>query len=232
MTVSTSPGGAHHMQSSLFERTILGILTVSVVVITVLLAKREFWNDSPRPRAPIEIADWRSYAVGPMRWGSAEAPVSIVAFSDFQCPYCATFYRSLEELRRKYPEQIAFTYRNYPLFIHPFARGTAIAALCAADQGKFDQFHSHAFEHQDSIPFIRWTDIAATLGVNSASFEACLGDSSVSQRVREDSLDAKRLGVTGTPTVLVNQWRLFGTPTTAMLDSIVLSVMPKSAEQR
>jgi protein-disulfide isomerase len=106
--------------------------------------------------------------------------------------------------------------------MHPYARPAAIAAECAAAQGRFREYHDYLFQHQDSLGSLDWVRVAGTIPVrDTATFRRCLTGATAADQLRIDSSAAKRLNVTGTPTVMVNGWLLVGTPTAAELETAI-----------
>jgi protein-disulfide isomerase len=214
------------MKGGLLENVATGVVAVCAVVITILMVHREFAPPANpnEPRPPVEIKDWRAYAVGNERIGATHAPVTVVEFSDFQCPFCARFSRTLERVRSRHPNDIEIVYRNMPLTeLHPYARSAAIAAACAAHQGKFAEYYTLLFQHQDSLGRLEWSGLADRAGItDTASFNACLSSDAIAAAIRSDSLAAASLHVNGTPTVIVNRWRLSdGAPAEDILEQLV-----------
>lgn len=164
-----------------------------------------------RPRV---IADWRRLSAAGQPLGPRDAPVVIVEFADFQCPFCATAARNLRELRSRVGDQVAVIYRHCPLTsIHPFAWDAAVAVECAGEQGRFEAFHDALFTGQEDIGLKDWGILAEETEIlSSAQFADCLGQEWATERVREDARVAARLGLTGTPSVIVNDLLLPGTP--------------------
>lgn len=212
-------------RKGLLDNLFTGVLAACAVAITLMLARREFMP-APDPRQaslPIEVKDWRTYGAGAKRIGIEGAPVTIVEFSDFQCPFCRHFSQVLDRARAKYPGKISLVYRNFPLQdIHPFARSAATAAECAAFQGRFPEYHNFLFQHQDSLAQIAWTDVAERVGVQDTSqFRRCLTSSGVAAALKADSLAGNALHVTGTPTIVINRWLVTGAPPEDVLDKLI-----------
>lgn len=138
--------------------------------------------------------------------GPQNAPVTIIEFSDFECPYCAHFYRdTLVPLLETFPEQVRFVYRDFPLVnIHPNARPAAEAAQCAFAQGKFWEFHHGIFQNQSRLGNVLYLELAAELGMDQAAFEQCITSGQFVDEVTGDFDAARKLGVTGTPTFFIN----------------------------
>jgi protein-disulfide isomerase len=174
------------------------------------------------PPKPEKTSNWQAIAAAGTRMGPPTAPVTITEFSDFQCPYCRRLAPVLKELRARYPSEVAVSYRHFPIPRHQHARIAAQASECAAAQGRFEAFHDALFAQVDSIGRLPWGRFARSAGVIDATrFDSCLADSTFKGRIEADIAAGNQLGVTGTPTVLVNQWRLVGAPTRQALDSLI-----------
>jgi protein-disulfide isomerase len=136
--------------------------------------------------------------------GPADAPVTIVEFSDFQCPYCKRVLPTLEQVEQKYGDQVRLVYRHYPLSIHPEAQKAAEAANCAGDQGKFWEMHDLLFEEQQKLAIVDLKDKATRLGLDAEKFGQCLDSNQHAETVATDMRDAIAAGVDGTPAFFVN----------------------------
>lgn len=140
--------------------------------------------------------------------GNAEAKVAIVAFSDFQCPYCQRFHQSsYRELKEHYIDtgKVLMAYRDLPLAFHPLAKGAAAAAHCAGAQGRFWEAADELFAGQERLGPELYHEIAEKFGLDTAAFSACLDDPEVMARVDSDARTAADLGVEGTPTFFVGR---------------------------
>jgi len=143
--------------------------------------------------------------------GPENAPITIVEFSDFQCPFCRRFQsETYQALLDAYPGQIRFVYRNLPLTsIHPSAMPAAIASLCANDQGKYWEYHAKLFSNEtlDEPTYIQH---ATDLGLDVDAFTACLSDGSHDEFIQQDMDFALNLGIQSTPTFFVNGLAIVG----------------------
>jgi len=136
--------------------------------------------------------------------GPATAPVTIVEFSDFQCPYCARVLPTLEQVEQKYGDKVRVVYRHYPLSIHADAQKAAEAANCAADQGKFWEMHDLMFQEQQKLAVADLKEKATRIGLEAAKFGECLDSNRHAEAVKTDMRDAEAAGVNGTPAFFVN----------------------------
>jgi protein-disulfide isomerase len=141
------------------------------------------------------------------RWGPEDAPVTIVEFSDFQCPYCARFVsQTYPQIKQNYEGKIRFVFLNFPLpaTMHPNAQKAAEASECADDQGKFWEYHDLLFANQSALDAASLKSYAAQLGLDTATFNQCLDGGEKTAEVQKDSQDARSYGVGGTPAFFIN----------------------------
>ncbi|MEQ1566797.1 MAG: thioredoxin domain-containing protein [Myxococcota bacterium] len=151
------------------------------------------------PRYRIEVD-----AKNAPRKGSPTAPVQIVEFSDFQCPYCSDAAATVRKIEEKYGDKVSVVYRNFPLEMHAQAGRAAEAALCANDQGGFWAYHDALFADRKA-----WTDedlrgYAKAVDINVKQFGKCLEAGAHKAEIEVDKLDGARVGMTGTPGFYVN----------------------------
>ncbi|HEX7979463.1 MAG TPA: thioredoxin domain-containing protein [Gemmatimonadaceae bacterium] len=137
--------------------------------------------------------------------GKSEAPVTLVEFSDFQCPFCQAAAPTLKQVEQKFGEKVRIVYRQYPLTnLHPFAFKAAEASLCANEQGKFWQMHDAMFADQQRLSVSDLKQTARRLGMNGKSFDGCLDSGRYVEQVQNDQKEGSRIGVTGTPAMFIN----------------------------
>jgi protein-disulfide isomerase len=142
-------------------------------------------------------------ATGPAR-GPEDAPVTIIEFSDYQCPYCRRVEPVVEQLLERYPEQVRLVYRHFPLeSIHPEARAAAEAAVCAEEQGRFWELHEQLFTNED-MSAEALQGYAEQVGLDMDAFQACLEAPETKRRIETDLAAGREVGVTGTPAFFVN----------------------------
>jgi protein-disulfide isomerase len=155
------------------------------------------------------------------RLGPDDAPVTIIEFSDFQCPFCRKSAGVLRELRRIYGDKIRLIYRDFPGANHPAALPAAEASECAHQQGKFWEYHDLLFERQAADPSWNFIELAKEIGLDSDAFSSCLNGARFRPEVDKDLQDGLRLGVTSTPTFFINGRPLIGAhPISAFQDLI------------
>lgn len=158
----------------------------------------------PEPVSAVSIGD------SPVK-GAADAWVTIVEFTDFQCPHCGRVQGTLERLRERYGAELRFVVKHAPLPQHADAQPAALAAECAGAQGQFWPYAKLLFARQTELGDEAYRAWASELpGVDAARFEACLSGAEPSPRIERDQALAARLGVEGTPTFFVNGRKLEG----------------------
>ncbi len=140
--------------------------------------------------------------------GPENASVIIVAFSDFECPYCGTVGALFEEVLAKYPKDVKVVFKQFPLAMHKQAQSAALASLAAHRQGKFWQYHDLLFENQKSLSDTKYTELAKKVGLDLERFSKDYKAPVTQQALERDMLDAQQAGVRGTPTIFVNGHRL------------------------
>tara|TARA_Y100000310_G_scaffold345864_1_gene471812 strand:+ start:7374 stop:8120 length:747 start_codon:yes stop_codon:yes gene_type:complete len=156
--------------------------------------------------------------------GNADAPITIVEFSDFECPFCGRFYTdTLGQLREKYVEtgKVKIIFRDFPLSFHPEATPAAEASECAADQGKFWEFHDLIFENQTTMSAASYKQWAADLGLDTEQFNSCVDDGTHAAEVRADFAAGQAAGVSGTPTFFINGQKVVGAQPFSVFEQII-----------
>jgi protein-disulfide isomerase len=136
--------------------------------------------------------------------GPTTAPVTIVEFSDFQCPFCSRLKPELEQVKAKYGDKVRIVFRQFPLAMHENAQKAAEAALCANDQGKFWQMHDAMFNDQAGLTPDALKAKAKTIGLNAQTFNACLDSDKHTKEIQADMAAGQAAGVQGTPAMFVN----------------------------
>lgn len=178
-------------------------------------AIREFLEEE-RPEAIIEnlrAASDAQILLEPPRWkiaasgasrGPQDAQITIIEFSDYQCPFCRRAEATLVKLEALYPNQLRIVYRHFPLSGHADARPAAEAAVCAEAQGKFWEFHEVIFANQRELSTEKLRAYAEQVELDLATFDTCIEDEATKHRVETDIAAARGAGATATPTFFIN----------------------------
>ncbi|MFH1020321.1 MAG: thioredoxin domain-containing protein [Pseudomonadota bacterium] len=140
--------------------------------------------------------------------GPENAPVVIVAFSDFECPYCGTVGTLFDEVLAKHPKEVKVVFKHFPLAMHKLAQSAALASMAAHRQGKFWAYHDLLFENQKSLSEAKYTELAKKLGLDLDKFNKDYKAVVNQQALQRDMAEAQIIGVRGTPTIFVNGRRL------------------------
>lgn len=143
--------------------------------------------------------------------GPANAPVTIVEFSDFECPYCGGLFPTLKQVEKNYAQTVRLVYRQFPLAnLHPHAMKAAEASLCAADQNKFWEFHDSMFGNQRELSVADLKQRAGDLKLDTQAFNKCLDSGGKAAAIQNDIQAGASAGVSGTPAMFINGRLLSG----------------------
>jgi protein-disulfide isomerase len=145
--------------------------------------------------------------------GAADAAVTIIEFSDYQCPFSTRFYsQTLPQIEKNYIKtgKAKFVYRDFPLAFHQNAQKAAEATECAAQQGKFWEYHETLFENQKALDMASLKQYAKNLGLDMQRFNGCLDSGKMADEVKKDMADAQKYGVQGTPCFFINGIKVDG----------------------
>jgi len=160
--------------------------------------------------------------------GIKEARVVMVEFSDFQCPFCKNATATVKQLMDKYPGKVKWIFRDFPIAnLHPAAPKAHEAARCAAEQGKFWEYHDLLFERSPRQALEDLKQYATDLKLDAAAFGQCLDSGKHGAEVNRDIEDGTRLGVTGTPTFFINGRQLVGAQPLAAFQKIIDSELAR-----
>jgi len=162
--------------------------------------------------------------------GSPDAPVTIIEFSDFQCPFCARFsLDTLPQLKENYISKgkVRMVFRDFPLGFHAQALPAAEAAECADEQGKFWEMHDKIFQNQGSLGTSSYKQWAKDLGLDSAKFDACLDSGKYANEVNKDLQDGQSAGVSGTPTFFINGKEVVGAQPFSVFQQVIDAELKK-----
>jgi protein-disulfide isomerase len=202
---------------------VLDSLTVLVALSAVVASGTVVWSlwrsnaEATGPTGPnvSEAPDWHEYGLSGYRFGPRQAEVVIVEFSDYQCPVCRSFRPVLDRAREHFGDSIAVVYRHAPLERHPMGQVAARSAVCAGRQARFEEYHSRLYRDASWIALgVEALDaLAESIEVpDLEGFSRCVRSLEPLPELEEDREAAERLGLVGTPTVLVNAHRIDGAP--------------------
>lgn len=172
--------------------------------MTELSAKYEVKMLLDPPRATIMLR-----ATAPAT-GPADAPITIVEWSDYQCPFCKRAYPTVEQVLTEYKDQVRYIHLDYPLPFHQQAMPASMAVHCAGEQGKFWEYNNNLYSAPGDLSAADLTKRAADLGLEGAAFEACTASKKYEALIKTNFADGSALGVTGTPAFFINGRMLVG----------------------
>ena len=182
-----------------------------------LRSRADIQYDLPVPDLPrVDIDE----GGGPV-FGDPKARVTIIEFSDFECPYCVRAKDTLKELMTFYPEGVKLVYRDFPLGQHDRAKPAAEAAQCAHEQGQFWPFHDLLFANPDALKDSDFLVYAKKAGINQKTFTECLASERPAKAVRGHMAAAERYGVSGTPAIFINGMKLIGLLPVPLLRALI-----------
>jgi protein-disulfide isomerase len=170
-------------------------------------------------------------------FGPADAPVTIVEFSDFQCPFCRIGAFMVNTVVQRYPTQVRVVFRNFPLDsgcnrkmdrpMHPYACEAAKTTVCAAKQGKFEPVYQTLFEHQTSLAPGRVAQLAQDAGLDPAQLAGCVASPETNIAISRDVEDAVNLGIQSTPTFFINGHKMEGALPPAVWNKVIDELLAK-----
>lgn len=164
--------------------------------------------------------------------GPEDAPVTIVEFGDFECPFCGNLHPIMNRVREIYPDTVRIVFRNFPLRnSHPRAQQAAEAAMCARDQGLFWEYHDSLFENQQRLEVSDLKQRAADLGMDTSTFNACLDSGRKYDFVEQDLEEGRAAGVNSTPTLFINGRYLPG-PQPREIQSVIEDELDRARVER
>lgn len=179
-------------------------------------------DDSFADKIPTRVDRVRvPYKAGDAISGAAQPLVTIVEFSDFQCPFCGAFAETLHEVQRAYPKDVRLVFKQFPLPMHPGAPLAAKAAIAAGAQHMFWAMHDWMFRHRTTLAREDLVAHAKTLGLDVAAFEVALDAPQTAERLAQEQALGRQLGVRGTPAFFINGRQYSGAMDPAALTALV-----------
>jgi len=179
-------------------------LTIKDPIEKKVEAKNAPAKNDDQPAAPAAKADLKIRDNDHVR-GDKKAAVTIIEFSDIQCPFCSRFHETIKKVMAAYDGRVRWVFRHFPLeSIHPYARKAAEAAECAGEQGKFWEYIDQAYENQQSLNESYISKIAGDIGLDAKKFDGCLSEDKYADKVSKDLREGQAAGVRGTPASFIN----------------------------
>jgi protein-disulfide isomerase len=228
------------------EKMIMGILVSQVIMLLIIVIELNSVNSNLRSlgyagaqadNVPSQIAepiknvpktdtrlDMKLLSDDDPFKGDENAPVTIVEWSDFQCPFCARFYKdTMAQIEERYVKtgKVKIVYRDFPLSFHPFALKAAEAAECADEQGRFWDMHDKIFGNQGSLNEENLELWAQEIGLEYAKFNDCMDSGKMAAEVNKDLEDGSAAGIRGTPGFIINGKLVSGAQPFANFESII-----------
>ena len=160
--------------------------------------------------------------------GPDHAPLTIIEFSDYQCPACRRNHEVVRELRQTYQDRVRWVFKDFPMPSHKWARGAALAARCAAEQGKFWQYQDLLFASQEELSTDHLTQLARELGVEMEPFSQCLEAGKFSAHIDKDVEQGRKYGFNTTPTFVINNRVIPGAPSPERFRQIIDEELEKA----
>ena len=194
-------------------KIILPVIGLAVIGLAIGILRQNLPRNQSSEPTNQQIPDnkYQVKAVRPIDqtdhlWGPADAPVQLILYDDFECPYCFDFYQTVKEIKEEFGDQVVVAFRHYPLSIHPNALIAAEAAECAAEQDKFWPMYDQLFADNLAKRMNReqFKKDATNLDLDQVKFNQCLEREKYKDKVMAQMLAGKGFGVTGTPTIFVN----------------------------
>lgn len=164
--------------------------------------------------------------------GPKDAPVTIVEFSDFQCPFCRKVEDTLSEVRKKFSDKVRLVYRDFPLPMHQNAPKAAVAARCAEEQGKFWPYHDILFANQTKLDVASLKANAATLKLNTKQFDECLDRDKYAEAIKKDMAEGTTVGVRGTPAFFINGRFLDGAQSAQSFEDVIREELERKTQKQ
>ena len=212
------------------ETVLSTALTACAVVLTATYVYNQFGGQregpATRSELPSLLPEWLEITTAGSRDGPADARVVILEFSDLECPFCRASHEMVRRLMRLHAEDIAYIFVHYPLTNHRFAMPAARAAECARHQDSFMSMVDVLFDNQDSLGLRTWSSMAFDASVaDTIGFNRCMSDSTQFEAIDSGLALGSRLGVRGTPTIVINGWRYDYAPSPAEIERIALEIL-------
>lgn len=191
------------------------------LVITGLVIRQQFFPPEPEP-AITYIENWQEFELAGYRSGTTDAPVQIVEFFDYQCPFCKSVQPAVAAVKKKFGKKVSVVHEHFPLSGHEYAFEAAVAAECAREQNKFKAYHKLLFANQERLGQLSYQNLAKEAGVASLSaFTRCIENQATGGRVVAGLNLAKKLEISAIPAFVINGKLVTGALSEQRLESLV-----------
>ena len=247
MTEQKAESSAASTEAAVSRIDSLALVTLVCVVVMLTTSFWNLWNlnrlsqrlsaveaamAGDRPSGPDPARIYTVNTQGAPTKGPDNAAVTIVEFSDFECPFCAKVVPTMKKIEETYKDRVRIVWKHLPLSIHEDARGAALAAEVARKQGKFWEFHDRLFANQDKLRPEDLKAHAKDLELDMARFEADMQKAEEKRRIDADVAEAKRLGLSGTPGFFVNGRFVYGAQPYETFAKLIDEEIEKAKTQR
>ncbi|HEX8321514.1 DsbA family protein [Longimicrobium sp.] len=188
------------------------VMAGAALVTTGLVVRRQFARESHTVVTDGTLIEgWQRYLDDREPVGAHAAALTIIEYSDFQCPACRAYADTLDRVRELYPNDVAIAHRHFPIDRYPHSYEAAMTAECAREQGRYQQVRDLLFARQDSIGTIPWVAFATGAGVpDQTGFARCMKTKAHAARIESDRRDGRAIGMEMTPTSLINGVKVSG----------------------
>lgn len=213
----------------MMNRLLTAVLVLCAMAVTGVTLRREFTTAGSAATGEREriVSNWQEHVDYERLEGGRGAPVVLIEYGDFQCPFCKDMAATISKAMARYGQSVSVLYKHYPLeAIHRYALPAAVASECARTQGVFRAYHDTLFGAQDVLGTRSWNDMAAAVAIpDSTAFAACMSDSASFALVRSDAASARALKLRGTPALLINNRLVEGALTDDELDAYIQAAL-------
>ncbi len=207
-----------------------GILVFCALIITALVVRQQFFPPEPQPRVR-HIENWQQLQLTGYHSGPVNAPVQIIEFFDYQCPFCKSIQPAVATVKRKFGNKVSVVHEHFPLNGHTYAFGAAVAVECARNQGKFEVYHKLLFANQDQLGRLSYKDLAKQVGVaNLTAFNRCVKNEETGGRVVAGLNLAKKLDISAIPAFLIDGKLVAGALSDRQLSALVEEALAQAGK--
>jgi len=217
----------------IFSYVFSALMLVCMLFVVAIMVRWEFFSPSrdKQQRPTRQVQHWRQLPLQGQRSGPKDAPVQIVGFFDYQCPFCKATQPAVKAVRQKYPKKVAVIHEDFPLQMHLNAYGAAIAAECARRQHDFMAYHDSLFANQNRLGKLSYTKLAGRIGVpDTAAFHTCVASKKTAGIVKSGQALADTLNIHGIPTFIINGTLISGTLSRQRLNGLVQDALAKAGK--